>query len=171
MKFARIPIANASVRPTAVMRCRRAYRAGITLIELLVVIAIIAILAAILLPALASAKMEPQRAACINALKQITLSSMMYVDDMKVWVGPMSADPTQSQGDWMGAMLYYYGKSTNSLFCPVAPDHGNPDNAVNPPGKADSAWHWTLVQPGLRGELRLQQMAFGHWLAWPIQAR
>jgi hypothetical protein len=30
---------------------------------------------------------------------------MMYADDMKTWVGPLSDDPTLSQGDWMGAML------------------------------------------------------------------
>src|SRR5262249_42358082 len=52
-----------------------------------------------------------------------------------------------SQGDWMGAMLNYYNKATNVLFCPVAPDKGNPTAAVNPAGKADAAWHWTLSTP------------------------
>src|ERR1700735_1161248 len=118
-----------------------------TLIELLVVIAIIAILAALLLPALASAKLRAQRIGCVNDLKQLTPSSIMYYDDMQTWVGPISTDPALSQGDWMGAMLNYYGNATNVLFCPSAPDRGNPSNAVNPPGKADSAWHWTLSTP------------------------
>ena len=133
---------------------------GFTLIELLVVIAIIAILAALLLPALASAKLRAQRIACVNGLKQLTLASMMYADDMNTWVGPISTNPGQSQGDWMGALLLYYGKTTNVLFCPTAPDRGNPGNAVNPPGKSDSAWHWTLSTPGYASSY-----AFNKWLA------
>src|SRR5580658_5337657 len=72
----------------------RRRKGGFTLIELLVVIAIIAILAALLLPALASAKERGKRVACMSNLKQINLSLQMYAGESK------NKLPSAQAGNW-----------------------------------------------------------------------
>ncbi|MBR2911684.1 MAG: DUF1559 domain-containing protein [Lentisphaeria bacterium] len=52
-----------------------------TLIELLVVIAIIAILAAMLMPALQSAREKGRSGACVNNLKQLSSALLLYAND------------------------------------------------------------------------------------------
>src|SRR5262249_48019778 len=83
------------------MKCscprERARRNAFTLIELLVVIAIIAILAALLLPALTTAKEKATRTVDIGQMHQLGLALTMYAQDYKDKL-PYSAN---GSGDWM----------------------------------------------------------------------
>lgn len=60
---------------------RSSRKAAFTLVGLLVIIAVLAILAAMLLPALASAKRKAQRINCVNNLKQDGLAFRLWESD------------------------------------------------------------------------------------------
>ena len=96
------------------------------MIELLVVIAIIAVLAALLLPALARAKIKAQGIQCLNNHKQLALGWRMYAEDNIDWMTyastanstarPPTTDPTDPDNyAWSGAHMDFNGGQPGEL--------------------------------------------------------
>jgi prepilin-type N-terminal cleavage/methylation domain-containing protein len=89
---------------------------GFTLIELLVVIAIIAILAALLLPALASAKRRAKLAQCQSNFHQVSVACYVYANDYNDYfpictVGGANGSSPNHLGD--AHYTYYVGQFPN----------------------------------------------------------
>lgn len=97
-------------------------RKGFTLIELLVTISIIAILAAILFPVFARARENARRASCMSNMKQLALSTLMYVQD---YDSALPIDQAYA-GVSVFQTLMPYIKNGQVRFCPSAPSYANP---------------------------------------------
>ena len=95
---------------------------GFTLIELLVVVAIIAVLAALLLPALYSAKARAKTSSCTSNMRQLGIAVMEYTGDNMEYV-PAYIIPDAGNGhapSWRTCVLPYIS-SYNGFACPANP--------------------------------------------------
>ena len=121
-------------------------RRGFTLIELLVVIAIIAILAAMLLPALASAKDRARRAACKSNEHQFCIALQIYGGSYGDKVPDLSQAPLGPAGVWTW--------DTSSAFLNVMTENGCSRNVFYDPGypawNCDDTWNFQVNYQGVQ---------------------
>jgi len=113
---------------------------GFTLIELLVVIAIIAILAAMLLPALATAKRKAQELKCKSNLKQIDVALFMYLSDY----GTIARDAVNT-GNWIPSLASVQVGVLTVNYCPLAGTNGPGFGVAQ--GTAATAWVGNNLSP------------------------
>ena len=123
------------------MKTRRKEAGAFTLIELLVVIAI---LAALLLPALASAKSKAQQIKCISNLRQLSTAAIMYQQDTG-----RSIEYNVTAKLWMQTLIDYAIRINDNRLCPLASGRtpAPPDPTA---GTAAAAWIWNS-DPKLTG--------------------
>ena len=134
---------------------RRVKPRGFTLIELLVCIAIIAILAALLLPALKSAKERGNRSACVGNMKNLSYAFVSYCNNNDDFfpmhyryngAGEEVKTGTAAKNEWNWAWELSDKRYVNNEAwkCPTAAvvltDNKNYTNRILKPGASVASW-------------------------------
>lgn len=124
-------------------------RRAFTLIELLVVVAIVTILAALLLPALSSAKFKGRSASCLSNLRQLGVSCQMYCADNEGRL-PENLPYTVSTNSWVAGNMMVASQATNQALLRLG--------KLFPYGPAEKLYHCAADEAGRLARVRSYSM-------------
>jgi prepilin-type N-terminal cleavage/methylation domain-containing protein/prepilin-type processing-associated H-X9-DG protein len=115
---------------TSHVRRRRGAGGGFTLVELLVAVGVIAVLASLLMPALARAREQARRAACLSNVRTLTTAWLAYAENHRGRICCAVPGPADRPGfhDWVASaageqslrdgVLWPYVNSAGPYRCP-----------------------------------------------------
>lgn len=119
-------------------------RHGFSLIELLVVITIISILAALLLPALARARMAARKAYCQNNMRQAAIAFQMFAHDNQSIYPPGHPNPYWGWNSLNPLMRNNYAVDLRLLYPDYLPDLRLMECPANTARMAEGERDWYL---------------------------
>jgi prepilin-type N-terminal cleavage/methylation domain-containing protein/prepilin-type processing-associated H-X9-DG protein len=145
-----------------------------TLIELLVVIAVVAILAALLFPALSTAKAKAQSIRCVNNVRQLVLAHHLYVMDNGLSYVDQPLEATPPYHDLTGGRIDlirpYLAAVAEVHFCPATREDPAKRQAIDLEAGGTADMPYALIFMNVKGKTETHtgflsaSYAFNSWL-------